>query len=114
LKRPVAAPDHLGRHAREWDDRTELTRTPRELERRDVVLDPTVVGGERRGPDERDAPVGVHEPTASPRGRGDEQREQTEDDRERQTERSHGRCSFRSTYRGSTAARDRVVPRSLR
>ena len=102
----------LGRHARQRDDRPELPLAPRELERRDVVLDPAVVGGERRGADERDAPVRVDEPAARPRGRGDEQHEQTEDDRERQTEGSHRRCSFRSAYRGSTAARDRVVPRS--
>src|SRR4030095_9194299 len=70
LERPVPATDDLRRHARERDDRTELPRPSGELERGDVVLDPPVVGGERRGADERDAPVRVHEPTAGPRGRG--------------------------------------------
>ncbi len=89
LERPVTAPDHLRRNAGQRDDRTELPLAAGELERCDVVLDPLVVSGERRGSNERDAPIGVDEPTARPCRRGDEQYEESDGDRERQTEVSH-------------------------
>ncbi len=64
LQRPVATLDDLARDPGEWREAAERPAAARELERRDVVLLPGVIAGERRRPEEIDCPVGADEPAA--------------------------------------------------